>query len=130
MMQLGVVTKEGSENFEIESGHLTFDSGKKVILTAEEVEEVKTKIRVYKAHAIIELEHQTAKALEPLTLLLDWYNEAPIDELEAVEKSIGFNFPYTELVNALHIIFKKDQGTLQQESLKRIKTVALDRMKE
>ena len=119
MMQLGVRYKEGTE--EVEDGYLTFDSGKKIILTAAEVKEFEDKIRMYKAEAKLKLEKQLQEQLEPLTLLLDWFNEAPVPEMEAVEDAIGFRFPLLELMNALHIIFKKDQRDLQKESNARIK---------
>ncbi len=113
----GAITDKGR----IIDGHITFDSGKKIILTAAEIEEVKAKVRIWKAEARLRLELELMESLESLTLLLDWFNQAPIKELEAVEDAIGFNFPQSELLNALHIILKENQSEIQKKSFERIR---------
>ena len=50
---------------------------------------------------------RTLKLEEAISLIqqsLDWLNEAPIEELEAIEKAIEQNAPITQLTEALALL--------------------------
>ncbi len=40
--------------------------------------------------------------IEVLNMCLSWYEEAPIKEIEAVEKAINQNFPYKEIKEVIN----------------------------
>lgn len=43
---------------------------------------------------------------EAIKLVIEWYNKAPIEEIEKVEKAIQMNFPYKELKESLQNCFE------------------------
>lgn len=58
------------------------------------------------------------KALEDA---LDWNNEAPIPELDAVELAIEWQFPANNIITALKEMTGKTERQIMQDSFDRIK---------
>jgi hypothetical protein len=52
--------------------------------------------------------------------LLDWYNEAPSPEMDAVEDAIERRFPYYDVVQAIVLGTGKDFPQVEEESRKRV----------
>jgi hypothetical protein len=85
-MQFGVVLIEDSDPPEVAHYHLTFDSGKKLLLSKEEGEEMEDRLKLAKAEGKMVPQKHHGDALEALEKLTQWFYSIPLDMIEEIEK--------------------------------------------
>jgi len=117
MMELAINHNE--ESGEINWGALTFNSGKKIILDAGETKEVLDKMKMAKVEGKSRAETSLVSSQKALEEALDWHTVAPIEEIEAVETAIEFNFPSQLIIQALVEITEESGDTVTRKSFKR-----------
>lgn len=54
---------------------------------------------------------KVTNALDQLEHIRSWFHEAPIDEIEAVEKAIGWNAPIVEVDVAINELWRLAPNT-------------------
>lgn len=88
-MQFGVVYIEDTDPLEVAHYHLTFDSGKKLLLSREEGEELEARLKLAKAEGKMVQRKHYCDALEALEALAQWFYSIPLHDVEELEKGYG-----------------------------------------
>ena len=117
-MQFGVVIIENSDPPEVAHYHLTFDSGKKLLLSKEEGKEIEARLKLAKAEGKMVQQKHHGDVVDILEKLLEWLYSIHLSDIEELEKTYG-ECQMEDAVVCIAAAREKDTETVRKELIEK-----------
>ena len=117
-MKFGVKFIQGTED--VAHYYLHFDSGKKLVLSKEEGEEIEDRLKLAKAEGKFAATQHRSDVAQATKQLLDWlHKKAAQKGLEQLEETLGEICPIEDAIVSVAALEEKDATTVRAESISR-----------